>query len=324
MNTTSSPSELPPEPLHYQVGIYQGPPATERCVTASCKRLIKKDDKILRPHRGHILHYECGDFTANTSTPTKCPHTTCEELIETPPVQPKIMAAEEIAEIGEELACGICLETEHHKTFVWLGCDHRVHKNCLYKAFWSDMKRLKIMFSCLEMWANYRCPMCRRYIDGIGLSTMLKKGPVEHHAKIRGKQIQRSYESLFDASEDRGDLLARVRAQVRQFNGASDNTMFTSRASGSRAVEELMYIPLAYSTEDFEYEYLMVCHSDDTVEVMGTAWLRQLWTPRREMELFRERYFFTRMGNLLPWHRKLRAMGLEDGSAIRHDIPRIA
>jgi hypothetical protein len=147
---------------------------------------------------------------------------------------------------------------------------------------------------------------------------------VEHHAKIRGKQIQRSYESLFDASEDRGDLLARVRAQVRQFNGASDNTMFTSRASGSRAVEELMYIPLAYSTEDFEYEYLMVCHSDDTVEVMGTAWLRQLWTPRREMELFRERYFFTRMGNLLPWHRKLRAMGLEDGSAIRHDIPRIA
>jgi hypothetical protein len=299
MNTTSSPSELPPEPLHYQVGIYQGPPATKHCATVSCKRHIEKDDKILRPHCNHILHYEFGDFTANTSTPTKYPHTTCEELIETPPVQPKIMTAEEVAEIGAELACGICLKTDHHRAFIWLGCDHRVHKDCLYKAFWSDMKRLKIMFSCLEMWANYRCPMCRRYIDGIGLSTILKKDPVEHHAKIRGKEIQRSYESLFDVSEDREDL-AGVRAQVRQFNGASDNTMFTSRASGSRAVEELMYIPLTYSTEDFEYKYLMVCHSDDTVEDLGTAWLRQLWRPRREIELFRERYFFTRMGNLLP------------------------
>jgi hypothetical protein len=323
MNTTSSPSELPPEPLHYQVGIYQGPSATKRCATASCKRRITKDDKILRPHCGHILHYKCGDFTANTSTPTKCPHTTCKELIETPPVQPKTTTTAEVAGIGAELACGICLETDHHRTFVWLGCDHRVHKDCLYKAFWSDMKRLKIMFSCLEMWANYGCPMCGRYIDGIGLSMILKKDLLEHHAKIRGKEIQRSYQSLFDASEDREDFLAGVRAQVRQFNGASDNTMFTSRASGSRAMEELIHIPLTYSVEEFEFEYLMVCHSDDTVGDLGETWLRQLRGPIAFIDLIRETYVLTRLGKSLPWHRKLSYFGLENGHAIRHDTPRV-
>jgi hypothetical protein len=186
------------------------------------------------------------------------------------------------------------------------------------------MKRLDVKFRHLDKWANYRCPTCRRFIDGISLSDLLPKGPEERYADRRGEAIKQSYESFFNVSEGRENFLAGVRAQVRQFNGASDNMMFTSRASGSRAVEELMYVPLAYLTEDFEYEYLMVCHSDDTVEDLGTAWLRQLWTPRREIELFRERYFFARMGNLLPWHRKLRAMGLEDGSAIRHDIPRIA
>jgi hypothetical protein len=234
------------------------------------------------------------------------------------------MTAEDIAGIEKELGCGICLEVDHHRTFVSLGCGHRMHKGCLHRAFWSDMKRLEVKFKRLDKWANYRCPMCRRFIDGISLSEMLPKGPEEQYTERRGEAIKQSYESFFNASEGREDFVAGVRADVRQSNGASDNTMFTNRASGSRAVEELMYIPLTYSTEDFEYEYLMVCHSDDTVEDLGTAWLRQLWTPGQEIDLFRERYFFTRMGNLLPWHRKLRAMGLKNGSAIRHDIPRIA